>query len=70
MYYIYTYISTAPSIAEKALTGFHCYVIAYPPGEPFTNMVSLYSQRGYIHYKVWNEIINAFPNFNSAAVEI
>ena len=24
----------------------------------------------YVHYKVWDEIIYPFPNFNSAAVEV
>ena len=24
----------------------------------------------YIHYKVWNEITNPFPNFNGATVEV
>ena len=42
------------------------------PGAPFTNVLSLISAwiSNYIHYEVWDEITDPFPNFNGATVEV
>ena len=41
---------------------------------PFTNIFNLILIKGwlinYIHYKVWDEITNPFPNFNGGAIEV
>ena len=38
---------------------------APPPAATFTKFIS-----SYIHYKVWNEITYASPNFNGSTIEV
>ena len=44
--------------------------VAWIARDPFTNMVIFYPNiNKYIRYKVWDEILCPFPNFNDVAVE-